>query len=164
MQNIFKIWTDGSCKGNGQDSAVGAYAFLVLLNEQEIARGAEKVKNTTNNRMEMTAILSAIKFIERYAHNNFLDKNYKIEIYTDSAYCYNCYKQKWYNNWRANGWVNSKKEPVKNKDLWENLILYFNSPNFKLIKTEGHADDENNNIVDRLAHTAAREHLYVGEV
>lgn len=159
MENIFEVWTDGSCKSNGQEGAVGGYAFLIFYNAQEIARGSKKVENTTNNRMEMTAIIEAMDIIEKYAYANLDNMNYKVKVYTDSAYCQNCYSQKWYNNWRVNGWVNAKKEPVKNKDLWEDLVLYFDDTDFELIKVKGHANNENNNIVDKLAQNAANNIL-----
>lgn len=152
---LFEAWTDGSCKKNGQDGAIGGYAFLIFKNAHEIARGQEAVKNTTNNRMELIAIISAIEAIKKYNTN----EDYKIKMYTDSAYCQNCYSQKWYKKWKENGWVNAKKEPVKNADLWEILIPYFENPNFELIKVKGHTgsteDEKKNEIVDSLAQCAA---------
>ena len=156
MKHTFEIWTDGSCKGNGQENAIGGYAFLIYCDAHEIARGSKMVKNTTNNRMEMTAILVAMRQVENFIYNNLLPSDeISIIVYTDSAYCQNCYTQKWYKNWQLNNWVNSKKQPVKNKDLWEELIDYFELPQFHLAKVKGHADNENNNIVDAMAQQAA---------
>jgi ribonuclease HI len=75
---------------------------------------------------------------------------------------HNCYTQKWYKNWEVNGWRNSKKEPVANKDLWEQLIKWFEMPEFEFKKVKGHATDDSeftkwNNYVDELAQNASAE-------
>ena len=81
----------------------------------------------------------------------------KVEVYSDSAYCINCYQQSWWKAWLHNNWVNSKKEPIKNKELWEKLILYFQDARFQFIKVKGHNGDYWNERVDELA-VAARKH------
>lgn len=153
----FKAWTDGSCKGNGKDGAAGGYAYLLFENGVEVCRGAKGVKNTTNNRMEITAILEALNEIE----NRIEDEDYSIKIFTDSAYCKNCYSQKWYKKWELNGWKNAKKEPVKNRDLWEKLVPFFELKNFSLEKVKGHSggteNEKINEIVDGLAQCVAEE-------
>ena len=78
-----------------------------------------------------------------------------VEVCTDSAYLHNCVKQKWYVNWQNNGWKNAKKQPVANRELWERLIKWFDSPEVDFIKVKGHADNYWNNIVDDLAQTAS---------
>ena len=77
-------------------------------------------------------------------------------VYSDSAYCINCYNQNWFRAWQQNGWKNSKKEPVANKELWEELIEFFDDVRFKFNKVKGHNGkiDENskwNEFVDKLA-------------
>ena len=79
----------------------------------------------------------------------------KIKVYTDSAYIANCYKQNWYKAWRVNGWLNSKKEPVANKEMWELLVPFFYQPNIEIVKVKGHASNVGNQIADKIA-VAAR--------
>ena len=77
--------------------------------------------------------------------------DYTFNIYTDSAYIHNCYKQKWYINWEKNNWVNAKKQPVKNKDLWCDIIELFKLDNVNFYKVTGHSGDKFNEIVDKMA-------------
>ena len=152
MIKTFKIYTDGSTKGNGKNFSFGGWAYAIYNEDGKLVSsnsGAEH--QTTNNRMELTAIINAIKEIESYD----LSEIAMIEIYTDSAYIHNCYKDRWYINWKKNGWVNSKKEPVKNKDLWEILIPYFDKDMFLFGKVKGHANSKENNYVDELAVAAS---------
>ena len=74
-----------------------------------------------------------------------------IYVYSDSAYIINCYSQKWWVNWEKNGWINSKKQKVANRELWESLIYYFKKPNFYFKKVPGHSNNKWNNYVDKLA-------------
>ena len=101
--------------------------------------------------MELIALLEALKYSEK----NF--KNEDFEFYTDSAYIYNCIKDKWYLNWIRNNWKNSKKEPVLNKDLWELIIPYFSKENYSFFKVKGHTGKKDwNNEVDKMAQNAAQ--------
>lgn len=151
------IYTDGSTKGNGTDNSVGGWAYLYLEGNEKIVtltKHSEQVFNTTNNQMELTAIIEAAKHIKDSLYiNSFKHKH--INIITDSAYVYNCYIQKWYVNWQKNGWKNAKKEPVKNKELWEQLIPFFEDKNFTFQKVKGHSGDKYNEMVDSLAQNAA---------
>ena len=85
----------------------------------------------------------------------YVEKNYplitSVNIYSDSAYCINCYQQKWYKKWIQNGWVNSKKQSVKNRELWELLIPFFEDNRFNFIKVKGHVGDKYNEMVDEMA-------------
>lgn len=146
---MFNIYTDGACKGNGQIHSRGGWGYVILNTEDKnyfIENSGNEI-NTTNNRMEMIAVINALL--------NFSKKEEKINIYTDSAYIHNCIKQKWYYTWKNNGWINSKKEPVKNKDLWEQIIPYFDNDNITFIKVKGHNGDKWNEYVDKLAIVAA---------
>ncbi len=107
------IFCDGACSGNGQASNVGGWGAVLKYKDQqkEICGGADQ---TTNNIMELTAAIEALKLIK--------GKDYAVSIYSDSAYVVNCFKNGWYHKWRTNGWINSKKEPVENRLLWETLI------------------------------------------
>lgn len=152
----YTIYTDGSCKGNGKLNNTGGYAFIILYPDEnsdklniklEYSRGE---KNTTNNRMELSAIISAFKHFYFYSTSPC-----PVELYTDSAYFHNCYTQKWWKNWVKNGWKNSKKEPVKNKDLWEKLIPYMDNSLITFKKVKGHNGDYWNEKVDSMAQAAA---------
>lgn len=149
------IYCDGSCQSNGQESANGGWAYIILEeDENEFTRASGGSISTTNNRMELTAMIKALE-----ASTNFCSDCADFEIYTDSAYIYNCYVQNWYKNWQRNGWTNSSKQPVKNRDLWERLIPYFNDERYEFFKVKGHANDQYNNLVDKLAVKAAKKIL-----
>ena len=97
---------------------------------------------TTNNIMEITAVLEAIKLLKYPC---------KITIYSDSAYVVNCFKNRWIYNWQKNDWINSDKKPVKNKELWQELYNLTKIHNVKFVKVKGHSDNEYNNRCDELA-------------
>lgn len=143
-----KIYTDGACRANGTKNALGGWAYTIIYNDEVRLDGWGNEKGTTNNRMEMMAVIEALK--------NFVDLDKDIILYTDSAYIHNCMKQKWYINWQKNGWVNATREPVKNKDLWEQIIPYFSNPLIHFEKVKGHNGDRYNEYVDRLAVNAAK--------
>lgn len=136
-----EIYTDGACSKN---PGLGGWAFVVV--EQGVATyntgGSEK--HTTNNRMELTAILEACKYIDTQPETRWT-------IYADSAYCINCYSAGWWRKWVENGWMTSQKKPVLNQDLWEKLIPYFRRNDISFCKVKGHANNQFNNIVDELA-------------
>lgn len=152
----FKIFTDGSCKNNGKENSKGAYGFIVLDEDNNaITQLAIAEANTTNNRMELLGVIEAIRHLEDFCFLNNVE-NFHCQIYTDSAYIHNCYKQEWYKKWLSNGWISSTKQPVKNKELWEKLIPYFNDLKFSFHKVKGHTGkDDWNNKVDILVQTAA---------
>lgn len=156
---MFKIYCDGSCKGNGKENAVGAFAYVVLNEkDEELLHFTSAVPQATNNQMEMCALITSIENLKQYCEEE--NKEFKVEVYTDSAYIHNCMTQKWYKNWIKNGWINSKKEPVKNRNLWESIIPYFEDDRIEIFKVKGHSKDENehekwNNYVDKMAQNAA---------
>lgn len=126
------IYTDGACSGNQNDNNIGGWGAALVYNEnvKEIYGGAI---NTTNNIMEMTAIIEALKAIK--------SKDVAISIYSDSAYVVNCMNDKWYVKWQKNGWMNSAKKPVENKELWETLIaLVMSFKEITFYKIKGHLD------------------------
>ncbi|MFC4075863.1 ribonuclease HI [Salinithrix halophila] len=135
------IYTDGACSGN---PGPGGWAAVLMYGEhkKEISGGE---KNTTNNRMELMAALKALRALKSPC---------KVKLNTDSAYLCNCFKQRWYVNWERNGWVNSKKDPVENRDLWQQLLSEVRRHDVEFIKVKGHADNEWNNRCDELARGA----------
>jgi ribonuclease HI len=148
---MIKIYTDGSCRNNGYANSAGGWAFVVVKDELAIYSRRGGCRDVTNNQMELRAIKRAIEWFE----NQKWAAEECVEIYTDSAYIHNCMGQRWYVNWQKNGWVNSKKEPVKNREYWEFLIPYFNNERFFFHKVKGHNGEKWNEYVDKLAQEAS---------
>lgn len=149
----FTIYCDGSTRNNGRVNAVGAWAYVILDgNGEKITERCEAVHGTTNQQMELIAAAEALEDIFQSEIAVPFDS---VVVYTDSAYLHNCYTQKWYINWERNGWKNSKKEKVANKELWERLIKWFECPEVTFEKTKGHAGVEWNEYVDTLAQNAS---------
>ena len=96
--------------------------------------------------MEMTAVIKATEWLVLNHYNKD-----KVEFYIDSAYIMNCYKEKWYIKWIQNNWMTSKNQTVKNKELWEKLIIIFEQSNFHFNKVKGHSGEKGNEIADQLA-------------
>jgi len=139
----YKIYTDGACSGNPGPGGWGA-VILDQDDKQKNISGSEK--NTTNNRMELLAAIMSLKKIKN---------NSEVVIFTDSTYVKNGITE-WMKNWKKNGWKNSSKKPVKNKDLWEKLdkLCEANSVSWKWVK--GHSTNEFNNLADELATKAIK--------
>ena len=138
---MIKIYTDGSCLSNPGN---GGWAAIINING-EIKKISGNEKNTTNNRMELMAPINALKNI------NSKDP---IEIFTDSKYVKNGITE-WINTWVLNNWKTSKKDNVKNKDLWLELHKLNQSLNVKWNWVKAHAGDPLNEEVDMLAKKAA---------
>jgi ribonuclease H len=137
------VYTDGACSGN---PGPGGWGAILMYNEnkKEIS-GAEK--ETTNNIMEITAVLEALKLLKEEC---------EVKIYSDSAYVVNAFNQGWIYNWRKNNWKTANKEPVKNKELWEKLYELTQKHKVEFIKVKGHSDNEYNNRCDYLATSAIK--------
>ncbi len=136
------IYTDGACLGN---PGPGGWAWAIDKNRFE--SGSDAL--TTNQRMELSAVLLALK-----ANTG------QVLIVSDSAYVVKCFLDGWWKKWIHNGWRNSQKEPVKNRDIWEELVNVVNDRGdsgvkFKWVK--GHAGNPMNEFVDSLATSAAKE-------
>lgn len=158
---IYNLYTDGATSKNGFEGAHGGWAWALVANDKLLASAAEYVPNATNNICELKAAIEGCRNI-----SNSLESFDMVLVYSDSAYIVNCYKQNWYKAWQSNGWVNSKKQPVANKELWEELIPFFESINFKFEKVKGHSTDKSshsywNNYVDRLAVEAKENRLNI---
>ncbi len=138
---MIKIYTDGSCLSNPGN---GGWAAIINING-EIKKISGNEKNTTNNRMELMAPINALKNI------NSKDP---IEIFTDSKYVKNGITE-WINTWVLNNWKTSKKENVKNKDLWLELHKLNQTLNVKWNWVKAHAGNPLNEEVDMLAKKAA---------
>ena len=134
------VYTDGACIGN---PGPGGWAWAVP--DGPYASGAHP--GTTNQRMELTAALEAIRALPG-----------PLQVVSDSEYVVKCFHDRWYVNWEAKGWRNSKKKDIENQDLWKPMVSLFHKRGNELTFTwvKGHADDPMNDIVDRLANEAAR--------
>ena len=146
------VYCDGACKGNPGKGGWGVYIEVQQNWIQEKRKdiltyelyGGEN--NTTNNIMEMTAVIKAVEWIIL----NHYDKC-KVTFHIDSAYIVNCYYEKWYFKWLENNWLTSTDKPVKNKELWEKIIVIFQQPNFHFRKVKGHSGIKGNEKADELA-------------
>ena len=146
-----EAYTDGSAKNNGQKNAVGGWAYIIVENDQVSHHEYGFKNNTTNQAMELFAAWQACEYcLNKY--NNPFNEYY---IHSDSAYLVNCANQGWYNKWLGNDWLNTKGEPVANKELWKQLIPFFENYQFHFIKVKGHSDNSYNNKADQLAQNAA---------
>lgn len=132
------IYTDGACSGN--PGAGGWGAILMHGEKRKEISGFER--ETTNNRMELTAVIRALEMLKGKCN---------VELYSDSAYVVNAINNGWLDNWKSNGWVGSDKKQVKNIELWKELDNLLSVYDVTFIKVKGHADNEFNNRCDELA-------------
>lgn len=137
MQEV-DIYTDGACTGNPGRGGWGAILIYGDV-EKEISGGED---DTTNNRMELMAVIKALRLLKRQC---------KVSLYSDSAYVVNAFKNGWIYNWRNNGWRTASKTDVKNRELWEELYELVQKHEITWIKVKGHSDNEYNNRCDRMA-------------
>lgn len=140
------IYTDGACSGNPGPGGWGA--ILMCDGVQKEISGAQK--DTTNNIMEITAVLEAMKLLKMEC---------EVEVYSDSAYVVNAFHQGWIKNWQKNNWKTASKEPVKNRELWEELYSLTQKHKTTFMKVKGHSDNEFNNRCDHLATSAIKNLL-----
>lgn len=143
------IYTDGACSNNQSSKNYGGYGAVLMYKDKvkEIYGGK---KNTTNNIMEMMAVIKSLELLKRL--------DIPVQVYSDSAYIVNCINNKWYINWRKNGWKTSKKTAVENKEMWQTLLNLIESiKSFEIIKVKGHAGNEFNEMADELARKGAEE-------
>ena len=137
------IYTDGACSGNPGPGGWGAI-LMYGDTKKEISGGK---KNTTNNVMELTAALEALKLLKYPC---------EVELYSDSAYLVNGFSNGWIYNWQKNNWQTANKEPVKNKEIWETLYKMTKTHKVNFIKVKGHSDNEFNNRCDEMARNAIK--------
>ena len=143
-----KIYTDGAARGNpdgpGGYGAVLEYVDLKgTLHMKELSQGYKK---TTNNRMELMAVIVALEALNRPC---------EVELYSDSKYVVDAFNQHWIDSWLKKGWKRGKNEPVKNADLWKRLLKAKESHQVTFIWVKGHDGHPQNERCDTLATTAA---------
>ena len=143
MQKVI-IYTDGACSGNPGPGGWGAI-LMAGDNKKEISGGK---RDTTNNVMELTAALEALKLLKFPC---------EVDLYSDSAYLVNCFDKGWIYNWNKNNWQTANKEPVKNKEIWEAIYKMTKVHKIKFIKVKGHSDNEFNNRCDEMARNAIKK-------
>lgn len=145
-----EVYTDGSCKYVGQNMSFGGWAYIVVQDGKKIYEASGSEYGTTNQRMELRAILEGLRYAQSIRRSSE-----KVAIYSDSAYAINCYKQDWYSRWLTNGWTTARGESVDNKDLWENIIPFFDDFWYTFIKVNGHSNVFWNNKCDEMAQQAS---------
>ena len=128
-KKIINIYTDGACSGNQFDTNTGGWGAILEYNGyiKELYGGES---NTTNNRMELTALIKGLSALTK--------KDFDIKVFSDSAYLIECLRKRWYEKWRVNGWMTTEKKPVENKDLWERLLKFLQDYEFRFYIVKGH--------------------------
>lgn len=139
-----EIYTDGACSGN---PGVGGWAAVLFFqaHKKEIS-GYDK--ETTNNRMELFAIIQGLCQLK---------ESCAVTVYSDSAYAVDAVNKGWLKRWDCNNWKTSDKKDVKNRDLWNDLTLRMSKHEVKFVKVKGHSDNEYNNRCDELARAAIKK-------
>lgn len=138
---MIKIWTDGSCLGN---PGPGGWGFIAT-DGTNVAERSGCEKDTTNNRMELMAVIRALRAAHRHTD---------VELHTDSKYVKEG-MESWMHNWKRNNWRTRTNKPVKNQDLWQQLDELAQNIKIHWVWVKGHAGEEFNERVDTLARTAA---------
>ena len=144
-----RIFTDGACSDN---PGPGGWAAVFNTKDKCITISGNE-ETSTNNRMELKAVIEAFKKILSKHHQR---GNIEYELYSDSAYVVNSINNDWIDKWQQNNWKTTKNENIKNRDLWEQFALLRNEIkslgiNIKIIKIKGHSGNTFNELVDKLA-------------
>lgn len=139
------IYADGACSGNPGPGGWGAVMKCPALGLEKRLSGAES--DTTNNRMELTAVIRALRTLKRPC---------RVAVITDSRYVVDAFRAGWLANWQRNGWKTAAKQPVKNEDLWRELMAAASPHQVRWEWIRGHAGHAENELADRLAVEARR--------
>lgn len=143
---VARIFTDGACSGN---PGVGGWG-VVILSHNNVYKFSDSSDNTTNNRMELQAVISGLKFAMKY-------KLKRVQIYSDSAYVVNAITKGWLHTWKQSGWIKSDGDMVKNAEYWACLYGLIHNDFFKeveFVKVKGHSGNHFNEMADELAREA----------
>ena len=132
------IYTDGACSGNPGKGGWGCVLIYKGYQKEFSGYNAE----TTNNRMELTAVIEGLKKLKEPC---------KVDLYTDSAYVCNAFVNGWIDSWKNNNFKTANNKPVQNLDLWRQLLSLCDVHAVDFHKVKGHADNELNNLCDKLA-------------
>jgi ribonuclease HI len=139
------IYTDGACRGNQNQNAPGGYG-TIIVNSSDRLELSQGYADTTNNRMELRAVIAGLKTIETPS---------TIEIVSDSKYVTDAFNAGWIDGWLDRGWKNASGKPVKNRDLWEELLSLVEPHDIVWTWVKGHAGHPENERADELACLAA---------
>ena len=137
------LYTDGACSGN---PGIGGWGAVLIYNGKE-KRISSAEDNTTNNRMEVTAVIEGLKCLKEPC---------EVDVYSDSAYTVNAFNNGWVYGWARLGWRKADNKPLLNEDLWQELYSLSKIHKLNFIKVKGHSDNEYNNICDKLATDAVK--------
>ncbi len=146
MMKQVTIYTDGACSGNPGPGGWGA--ILEYRGTEKELSGGES--DTTNNRMELTAVISALRALKEPC---------EVDLYTDSKYVCDAVVKGWVYSWKAKGWIKADKKPALNVDLWEQLLPLLETHRLTWHWVKGHASNEKNNRCDALAVAESRKFL-----
>ena len=129
QDTIVRLYTDGACSGNQSRTNVGGWGAVLYFagHEKELFGGQA---NTTNNRMELTAVIRAFQALNR--------PGLQVQVFSDGSYVMNCFRNRWYVSWERNGWKNAKKDPVENQDLWQELLALVRQHEVSFFRVKGH--------------------------
>lgn len=135
---IVVLYCDGACETN---KGLGGWAYVLQYGEHRY-KASGNTRETTNNRMELTALLEGLRSLKRPCG---------VRVVTDSQYLRKAFVERWILNWQANGWKTASKSQVKNQDLWENLIEQAKIHTLEFVWVKGHAGHDFNDEVDNMA-------------
>lgn len=142
---VVEIYTDGACSGNPGPGGWGA--ILRYKDAEKELSGGEA--NTTNNRMELTAVIEALALLKEPC---------AVELYSDSRYVIDGLDKGWARSWQKRGWVKADKKPALNPDLWEKLLALADRHEIRCHWVKGHAENERNNRCDQMAVTESKKY------
>ena len=127
--DFINVYTDGACSGNQQDKNFGGWgAILEAGSRRKELWGGQA--DTTNNRMELTAVIEAFKALKK--------DGLVIRVFSDSAYVANCFRERWYESWERNKWRNAAHKAVENQDLWKELLALVRKHEVSFYRVKGH--------------------------
>lgn len=148
------IYTDGACRGNGSENALGAFGIVLLYEDNSSILHRKEIKkaftNVTNNMMELGAVIEALELLKCPC---------EVELFSDSKYVCDAINKNWLSSWQLKGWITSTKKPVKNQELWKALIPLLSKHKIQINWVKGHASNVENNRCDKLANIAMNEFL-----
>lgn len=145
LKNI-DLYTDGACSQNG--TWIGGWGAVLIYGDYQKQLSGYEIE-TTNNKMELKAVIEGLKALKQKVN---------VTIYTDSAYVHNAFVNNWIEMWQKSNWINSQNKQVANKELWMELIGLCEKHNVSWKKVKGHADNEFNNLCDKLATDEIKKH------
>ena len=144
MAKKIEIYTDGACSGN---PGPGGWGAILMYRDKKLEISGYEAQ-TTNNRMELTAVISALEALKEPC---------KVSLYSDSAYTVNAFLEHWIDSWQTKNWKGADNKEVKNRDLWERLLNLTKEHEVTFYKVKGHSDNEYNNRCDELARSEIKK-------